>query len=83
MFGVGCGDDLDRAIDILLSAVADHDWILADPEPTVRVTDLGPTGAVDRSGSPPAPVEVTPNPGRVAACTDARYWTFVPGGLSP
>jgi len=43
VFGVGCGDDLDRAIDVLLSAAADHDGILADREPTVRVTDLGPT----------------------------------------
>lgn len=38
-FGVGYGDDLDRATEILLSA-AERDEILADPEPSVRVTEL-------------------------------------------
>jgi len=40
VFGVGYGDDLDEAIDVLLSAADDEPEILADPEPTVRVTDL-------------------------------------------
>jgi small-conductance mechanosensitive channel len=39
-FGIGYGDDVDTAMEILLAAAADHDEILADPEPSVRVTDL-------------------------------------------
>jgi small-conductance mechanosensitive channel len=39
-FGIGYGDDVDTAMGILLDAAADHDEILADPEPSVRVTDL-------------------------------------------
>jgi small-conductance mechanosensitive channel len=45
--GVGYDDDLDRAIDILLSAASDHADIL--PEPTVRVTDLGETAVLLQS----------------------------------
>jgi small-conductance mechanosensitive channel len=39
--GVGYTDDIDAAMRILLDAAADHDDILADPEPSVRVADLG------------------------------------------
>jgi len=49
VFGVGYGDDLDRAIDVFLSAATDHDGILADPEPTVRITDLGDTAVLLQS----------------------------------
>jgi small-conductance mechanosensitive channel len=41
VFGIGYSDDIGRATDILRSAAADDDTILADPEPSVRVTDLG------------------------------------------
>jgi len=49
VFGVGYGDDLDRATDILLSAADEHDGILADPEPSVRVTDLGDSAVLLQS----------------------------------
>jgi len=38
--GVGYGDDIDAATRILLDAAADHDEILTDPEPSVRVAEL-------------------------------------------
>jgi len=41
VFGVGYGDDLDEAVDILLSATDGHEGILDEPEPSVRVVDLG------------------------------------------
>jgi len=40
VFGVGYGDDLDRATDILIETAAAQEEILADPEPTVRVAEL-------------------------------------------
>jgi len=49
VFGVGYGDDLDQTTDVLLSAAADHDGILADPEPSVRVTDLGDSAVLLQS----------------------------------
>jgi small-conductance mechanosensitive channel len=44
--GVGYTDDIDAAMRILLDAAADHDDILADPEPSVRVADLGDSAVV-------------------------------------
>ncbi|MFB6173708.1 MAG: mechanosensitive ion channel family protein [Halobacteriales archaeon] len=40
-FGIGYADDIDEATRILLEAAADHERILDDPEPSVRVGDLG------------------------------------------
>ena len=45
-FGIGYADDIDTATRILLDAAADHDSILAEPEPSVRVADLGETAVV-------------------------------------
>ncbi|WP_075936335.1 mechanosensitive ion channel family protein [Halosegnis longus] len=39
--GIGYGDDIDETTRILTDAAADHDDILADPAPSVRVTELG------------------------------------------
>jgi len=40
-FGIGYGDDIDEATRLLLAVARDHDGILADPEPSIRVTELG------------------------------------------
>jgi len=44
--GVGYTDDIDAAMRILLDVAADHDDILADPEPSVRVADLDDSAVV-------------------------------------
>ena len=40
-FGVGYDDDLERATDVIIQAAEDHDEILDDPGPSVRLTELG------------------------------------------
>jgi small-conductance mechanosensitive channel len=42
-FGIGYADDIDATTRILLNVAAEHAVILTDPEPSVRVTDLGDT----------------------------------------
>jgi small-conductance mechanosensitive channel len=39
-FGIGYGDSIDETTRILLDVAAEHDDILADPEPSVRVAGL-------------------------------------------
>jgi small conductance mechanosensitive channel len=39
--GVGYGDDLDRTQEILMEVVKAHSLVLQDPEPVVKVTNLG------------------------------------------
>jgi small conductance mechanosensitive channel len=45
-FGIGYGDDIDETTRILLDAAAEHEDIVADPEPSVRVAGLADT-AID------------------------------------
>jgi small conductance mechanosensitive channel len=40
-FGIGYDDDVERATDIIVQAAEDHDEILDDPAPSVRLTELG------------------------------------------
>lgn len=40
VFGIGYGDDLDRARDVLESIVTGHEKVLDDPPPTIRVHEL-------------------------------------------
>jgi len=40
-FGVGYGDDIDAARDVLQRVAADHPEILDRPAPSIRLTDLG------------------------------------------
>ena len=40
-FGIGYGDDVERASDIVVRAARDHPEILDNPAPTVRLTELG------------------------------------------
>ena len=40
-FGIGYDDDIEAATDIILEEARDHDDILEDPAPTVRLTELG------------------------------------------
>ena len=40
-FGIGYDDDIDEATDIILEEAQAHEGILADPKPSVRVTELG------------------------------------------
>jgi small conductance mechanosensitive channel len=47
--GIGYGDDIDAATRILLDAAADHDDVLDDPEPSVRVADLDDTAVLLQS----------------------------------
>jgi len=39
--GVGYGDDLDKAQQVLMDEVKKHDKVLEDPEPVVKVSNLG------------------------------------------
>jgi small-conductance mechanosensitive channel len=41
LFGIGYDDDIDEATEIILEEAAAHEDILEDPEPSVRLTQLG------------------------------------------
>jgi small-conductance mechanosensitive channel len=41
VFGIGYGDDIERATEILLEEADCHEGILDDPEPSVRLIELG------------------------------------------
>ncbi|MFD1645154.1 mechanosensitive ion channel family protein [Haloarchaeobius litoreus] len=41
LFGIGYDDDIDQATDIILEEASAHEGILDDPEPSVRLTELG------------------------------------------
>ncbi len=40
VFGIGYDDDIDHAKDVILDEARQHDEILADPSPDIRVTEL-------------------------------------------
>jgi small-conductance mechanosensitive channel len=42
-FGIGYADDVDAATRILLDVAADHESILVEPDPSVRIADLEAT----------------------------------------
>lgn len=44
--GIGYGDDIDEATRLLLSIADDHEEVLDDPEPSVRVTELADSAIV-------------------------------------
>jgi small-conductance mechanosensitive channel len=48
-FGIGYGDDIDETTRILLAVADDHPEILDDPEPSVRIADLGDNAVVLQS----------------------------------
>ena len=41
VFGIGYNDDVERATDIILEEARAHEEIMDDPEPSVRLTELG------------------------------------------
>ncbi|MCT9096446.1 mechanosensitive ion channel family protein [Haloarchaeobius sp. HME9146] len=41
LFGIGYDDDIDKATEIIVEEAEQHDGIMDDPEPTVRLTELG------------------------------------------
>jgi small conductance mechanosensitive channel len=41
LFGIGYDDDIDEATEIILEEAEAHEGILEDPEPSVRLTELG------------------------------------------
>ncbi|WP_439026139.1 mechanosensitive ion channel family protein [Haloarchaeobius sp. DT45] len=41
LFGIGYDDDIDQATEIIVEEAEDHPGILNDPEPSVRLTELG------------------------------------------
>ncbi len=41
LFGIGYDDDIDKATEIIIEEAENHDEILDDPEPSVRLTELG------------------------------------------
>ncbi|WP_135364490.1 mechanosensitive ion channel family protein [Halosimplex halophilum] len=48
-FGIGYADDIDETTRILLDVADDHEGILDDPEPSVRVTDLADSAVLVQS----------------------------------
>ncbi|WP_117591253.1 mechanosensitive ion channel family protein [Haloprofundus halophilus] len=48
-FGIGYGDDIEKATEIILEEARKRDDILADPEPSVRLTELGDSAVVLKS----------------------------------
>jgi small-conductance mechanosensitive channel len=45
-FGIGYGDDIDRATDIIVEEAESHEDILDEPPTTVRLTELGSSAVV-------------------------------------
>jgi small-conductance mechanosensitive channel len=41
LFGISYGDDIDKATEIIMEEAEAHEGILADPAPSVRLTELG------------------------------------------
>jgi small-conductance mechanosensitive channel len=41
LFGIGYGDDIEQATDIIVEEAENHEEILEDPAPSVRLTELG------------------------------------------
>jgi small-conductance mechanosensitive channel len=41
LFGIGYDDDIDKATEIIIDEAEKHEGILDDPEPSVRLTELG------------------------------------------
>jgi len=41
VFGIGYGDDIKKAKDVLMNIITSHDKILADPAPLVALSELG------------------------------------------
>jgi small-conductance mechanosensitive channel len=41
LFGIGYDDDIDEATEIIVEEAEDHPDVLDDPEPSVRLTELG------------------------------------------
>ncbi|MFB6232917.1 MAG: mechanosensitive ion channel family protein [Haloarculaceae archaeon] len=41
VFGIGYDDDIDTATEIIVEEAENHEGIMADPEPTVRLIELG------------------------------------------
>ncbi|WP_101296712.1 mechanosensitive ion channel family protein [Halegenticoccus soli] len=48
-FGIGYGDDIHRATDIIVEEAEKHGGILDNPEPSVRLTELGDSSVVLQS----------------------------------
>ncbi|MFC6988255.1 mechanosensitive ion channel family protein [Haloplanus sp. GCM10025708] len=48
-FGIGYDDDIELATDIILEEAENHEGILADPEPSVRLTELGDSSVILQS----------------------------------
>jgi small-conductance mechanosensitive channel len=48
-FGIGYDDDIPKATDIILEEADKHEGIMKDPEPTVRLTELGDSSVVLKS----------------------------------
>jgi small-conductance mechanosensitive channel len=48
-FGIGYADDIDEATRVLLSVADEHDAILDDPEPSVRVAELADSAVILQS----------------------------------
>jgi small conductance mechanosensitive channel len=41
VFGIGYDDDIEKAQSVLESIIADHEKVLKDPEPTIKLHELG------------------------------------------
>jgi small-conductance mechanosensitive channel len=46
-FGIGYDDDVGQATELIVQAAGDHEGILADPAPTVRLTELADPSRAD------------------------------------
>ncbi|MFC7203920.1 mechanosensitive ion channel family protein [Haloferax namakaokahaiae] len=48
-FGIGYDDDINLATDIILEEARAHEGVMSDPEPSVRLTELGDSSVVLKS----------------------------------
>ncbi len=75
-FGIGYDDDVAAATEILLDEAESHPDVLADPEPTVRLTELGDSAVVLQARiwiANPSKADVVAMRGDYAAAVKERF----------
>lgn len=75
-FGIGYDDDIENATDIILEEADKHEGIMTDPEPSVRLTELGNSAVVLKSRiwiSNPSRADFVKTRGEYVTAVKARF----------